>query len=129
MNAPERILQSHDDWEKHAKRLSYLLIALGLCAVVSSVLVAAFTAELGILGTRILASVTALSIGIIAYFHIPKKIEDLWRGWKHLNAYLALYEAGKLDVERLTAEYLKAEDMVGVIEIRTEPLPTGVDPR
>ncbi|RNC67250.1 MAG: hypothetical protein ED859_15355 [Desulfuromonadales bacterium] len=120
MKAPDRFIKSHDDWKLNAIRVQWIIIPLGLCAVTSSVLVAAFTAEMGIFWTKVVSTASALSVGYIAYFQLPKKLNDLWRGWRHFNGYLALYEADKIDLERLTAEYAKAEEMLGVIEIKPD---------
>jgi len=122
MKAPERYTKCHEDWSKNAKRLQYLLVPLGICSITASAVVAAFTHELGEFWTRVFATVSSLSVGYLTYFQIPKKIEDLWLGWKHLNGYLGLYEEGKITLERLNDEYLKAEKMVGVMEIKAEAL-------
>jgi hypothetical protein len=99
-----------------AVRLQWVLAVLGICAVTASIVVTTFTEELGVLGTRIAAAITAISIGYISFFQIPKKIGDLWTGWRHLNAALVLYEEGKIDIEKLTQEYERAEEMIGVME-------------
>lgn len=119
MNIPEKIAACHHTWFRLAVRLQWALSILGISAVVASITVATFTEELGILGTRITAALAAVSLGLISFFQIPKKISDLWRGWRCLNAAILLYEAGKLDVEGLVNEYRLAEELLGTMEIDT----------
>ncbi len=126
MVVPDRIIRSHRKWATMAVRLHIVLSVLGLCAVTSSVVVAVFTEELKVLGTRIVAAVSALCVGYLSFFHVQKKIDDLWRGWRHLNAAIVLYEAGKIDLEKLTSEYSHAEEMIGVMEANIDALPPNV---
>lgn len=123
-----RILESHADWALNAKRYQLALLALGFIAVTSSVLIAGFTKELGDFWVRVLAASSALSTGYLGYFQVQRKISDYWRGWKHMNAYLALYEKGKIDIAKLAEEYLKAEDFVGVPETKPESPATNKKP-
>lgn len=116
----DRILESHADWALNAKRYQRALFALGFIAVTSSVLIAGFTKELGDFWVRVLAASSALSTGYLGYFQVQRKISDYWKGWKHMNAHLALYEEGKIDIVKLAEEYLKAEDFVGVPETKPE---------
>ena len=116
----QRILECHADWELNAKRYQKALFILGTIAVTSSVVIAGFSKELEDFWVRVLAASSALSTGYLGYFQVQRKISDYWKGWKHLNAYLALYEEGKIDMDRLAAEYLRAEELVGVPETKDE---------
>lgn len=120
----DRILECHSDWAKNAKRYQNALFVLGAIAVTSSAVIAGFSKELEDFWVRVLAASAALSTGCLGYFQVQRKISDYWKGWKHLNAFLALYEEGKIDMVRLAAEYMKAEELVGVPETKDEsPIP------
>ncbi|MBK8337311.1 MAG: hypothetical protein IPL03_12280 [Sterolibacteriaceae bacterium] len=119
---PPRILKCHQDWARSAKQTQFALLAFGFCAVTSSVCVAVFTEELGILGTRIVGAIAALSVSYISAFQLQKKLGDLWGGWKLLNTALALYEQGKIDDSQLISEYARAEQLIGVPEVNTDSL-------
>lgn len=122
LEVPKRYLDSHRDWRNSAIWLQRVTFLLGVCAIGSSILVAGFTNELGDCGTRVVAALSALSVGLLAYFQIPKKIEDNWKGWKHLNTFIPLFEAGKIDLERFAIEYARAEGMVGVMEVKADSI-------
>lgn len=119
---PIQWIKSHNDWRWTAMRLQFAVAVIGLCAIASSILVAAFTTELQEFGTRVAAALSALSAGVLAYFQLPKKLDDTWKGWKHFNAFIPLYEAGKIDLQRLSEEYVRAEKMVGVMETKPESM-------
>jgi hypothetical protein len=119
MPVPQKITASHKDWFSTAIMLQRILVVLGILAVGASVLVATLTQELGFAATRISAAVAAISIGVISFFRLPRKISDLWAGWRRLNVAIILFEEGVISVEKLVDEYRASEQIVGVMEANT----------
>lgn len=116
MDVPSNIAESLRHWLKMARRLERIFIVLCGVAVTSSILVAAFTQELGYLGTRCMATAAALSIGYLSFFNMQKRIAGIWRGWRHLNSALALYAQGRIGADQLEEEFAHAEHLTGLIE-------------
>ncbi|MBV8210505.1 MAG: hypothetical protein JO133_10635 [Burkholderiaceae bacterium] len=97
--------------------LQIVAVLFGLIAVASSICVATFVDEHNTVQIKILGAISAISISVMTSFQMPKKLRDLWTGWKFLNASIIRFEGGLIGLAALVDAYAQAEAMVGTMEV------------
>ena len=90
--------------------------ALGITAIVSSLLVAAKLSILEI-PAEWLALTAAVSVGLMSGFNLGAKANSMRRAWRSLNAALLKYNHGvDNDAGNLIAAYAEAEAIIGDVK-------------
>jgi hypothetical protein len=126
IQVPSRIEKCHKDWKRGAIQLEWIALVLGILSVTSSIAVTVLAGDAKHLPyIKILAAISAASVGLLSFFQVHEKIRDYWAGWKSLNGPIVLYQAGMLDLRELVTSYEKAEILVGTMEFRVAPIQTS----
>ncbi|PSB04596.1 hypothetical protein [Merismopedia glauca] len=114
----QKINQQVERWNTSARILHTIYIGLGTTAVVSSIVVATFTKELGELWTKILAATSAGSVALIKTTDVGRKGNGFRQAHRHLRAEKMLYDEAKVSTEKLVEAFAKAESMIGDVEVK-----------
>jgi hypothetical protein len=110
---PPKMSDALRRWDRIAITLRYTQVALGTTGIVSALIVATFTKELGDY-LKVYSFLAALSIGILTAFDIGGKANKTRQAWRHLNTAILRYlyvQASSID--NLIDSYSQAEAMVG----------------
>lgn len=105
-------------WNTMASVLQASIVLLGMTATVSALVVATFADDLGTAGVRVVAFVSAVSIGVITAFDLPAKATGVREGWRHLNVALMRYHAGEYSLTEVIDAYSEGERMLGNVSYR-----------
>jgi hypothetical protein len=108
-------------WNRSARTLRYLSVALGLTAIVASVLVASNLLPDATL--RVLAVVAAIATTALTGLDLTNKSNGFRRAWRELNAALMRHESRiepdeQKSVATLIDAYAHAETLIGDIAVK-----------
>ena len=113
---PEEIETELKRWNKQITLFRLLHVALGIVAIVSSLLVAARLTILEI-PTEWLAFTAAVSVGLMLAFDLGARANLMRRAWRLLNTAVLTYRhEAKPDVNELIEAYAQAEAIIGDVK-------------
>lgn len=105
-------------WHRGAFWLHATYIGMGTISVISSLVVAGFTKDLGDWWTRILATTSATSVALMKTTDVGRKGNGFRQAHRYLTAEKMLFDEGKSSVEKLVEAYAKAETLIGDVEVK-----------
>jgi hypothetical protein len=113
---PEEIETQLKKWSQQITLFRLLHVALGIVAIVSSLLVAARLTFFEI-PTEWLAFTAAVSVGLMLAFNLGAKANLMRRAWRLLNTAMLTYKhETKPDVTELIEAYAQAEAIIGDVK-------------
>ena len=120
------------DFERQVKRwhlsaifLHSVYIALGITSVLSSVIVATFTQELGSFWTKVLAATSAASVALIETTGVGRKGNGFRKAHRHLRIAIVRFREDEFTMADLTKAFAEAEAMIGDVEIKIRDISTS----
>lgn len=111
-------------WHSGALTLHSIYITLGLITVISSIIVATFTQDIGTFWTKVLASTSAISATLIETTGVGKKGNGFRKAHRHLKVASIRFREGEYSMKELTTAFEEAESMIGDVEIKINNQPS-----
>lgn len=105
-------------WHRGAFWLHTTYISMGTISVISSLVVAGFTKDLGEWWTKILATTSATSVALMKTTDVGRKGNGFRQAHRYLRTEKMLFDKGESSVERLIQAYAKAETLIGDVEVK-----------
>jgi len=113
--APKDIIKARRKWEQQVFGLRSIHAFLGTIAIISSLLVAADWAFLGV-PIKYFAFMAALAISLLSALDISSKANRMRRAWRRLNAAIIRYEENLITKDDLVKAYEDAEEIIGDVK-------------
>ena len=104
-------------WHFGAMFMHGIYTTLAITFVVSSGIVAAFTEELGIFGTRLLAATSAISASLIEVTGVGRKGNEFRNAERKLRIAIIRFKGGDLNQKQLIDELEDAESLISDVKI------------
>ena len=115
---PEDFEQQIKGWHRAAIVLHSIYVFLGITSVLSSVIVATFTQELGTFWTKILAATSAASVALIETTGVGRKGNGFRKAYRHLKIASIRFRKDEYTIEEFLKAFEDAETMIGDVEIK-----------
>jgi len=105
-------------WHRGAITLHSVYVVLGVTSVLTSVIVATFTQEIGTFWTKTLAASSAVSVALIETTGVGRKGNGFRKAHRHLKVASIRFREDEYTIKDLTNALEEAEAMIGDVEIK-----------
>ncbi|MEM7795919.1 MAG: hypothetical protein AAF579_15880 [Cyanobacteria bacterium P01_C01_bin.118] len=122
---PKDFATQINKWHLSAILLHSIYISLAITSVLSSVIVATFTQELGSFWTKVLAATSAAAVALIETTGVGRKGNGFRKAHRHLRIASVRFREDEFTISDLTRAFAEAEAMIGDVEIKIRDISTS----